>query len=240
MKLLSPFLVIAMVLSMVAGLVVVSSPQDVSAADPTTLSVTIETPPVDVTYSTCQNFAVTATVRNTGDQIAFNVTATIIVDDVMVEMAPGFPETVNLGHWTGKAIAHLDKIDSREILRIDSGLGTRAPAYCTGLGKSILAFLPMDERDEYLENVVFEALTPNTFTSVDALMEELVKPLMSEDPRAQVGFVPLKPGNNLVLTRTEVSARIGAATSIRSVLIPRPVDDDTGPLLRARPTREDP
>jgi DNA-binding IclR family transcriptional regulator len=98
-----------------------------------------------------------------------------IAHPYMQELSRAFGETVNLGHWTGKAIAHLDKIDSREILRIDSGLGTRAPAYCTGLGKSILAFLPMDERDEYLENVVFEALTPNTFTSVDALMEELAR-----------------------------------------------------------------
>lgn len=93
----------------------------------------------------------------------------------MQELARAFGETVNLGHWTGRSIVHLDKIDSKEILRIDSGLGSRAPAYCTGLGKSILAHLPDDELDAYLGEVTFEPLTPNTVTTAEALRAELGK-----------------------------------------------------------------
>lgn len=94
---------------------------------------------------------------------------------MMQELSRSFGETVNLGYWDGRAIVHLDKINSTEILRMDSGLGDLAPAYCTGLGKAILAFLPAEKIEEYLENVTFEALTPTTITSVEGMHKELSK-----------------------------------------------------------------
>ena len=92
---------------------------------------------------------------------------------MMQELSRAFGETVNLGLWDGHAIVHLDKINSTEIFRLDSGLGALAPAYCTGLGKAILAFLPRDEVDTYLETVEFEPLTPHTHTSAESLRSEL-------------------------------------------------------------------
>lgn len=92
---------------------------------------------------------------------------------MMQELSRAFGETVNLGFWDGHAIVHLDKINSTEILRMDSGLGALAPAYCTGLGKAILAFLPREEVDTYLETVEFEPLTPNTHASAESLRSEL-------------------------------------------------------------------
>jgi DNA-binding IclR family transcriptional regulator len=70
-------------------------------------------------------------------------------------------------------IIHLDKIDSLEVLRMDSAMGDKAPAYCTGLGKSILAFLPDHELVHYLENIKLKSLAPNTITSKKELKAEL-------------------------------------------------------------------
>jgi len=94
---------------------------------------------------------------------------------MMQALSRSFGETVNLGYWDGRAIVHLDKINSTEILRMDSGLGDLAPAYCTGLGKAILAFLPEEEIEDYLANVTFEALTPTTITSIEGMQDELRK-----------------------------------------------------------------
>jgi prepilin-type processing-associated H-X9-DG protein len=94
---------------------------------------------------------------------------------MMQELSRAFRETVNLGFWDGHAIVHLDKINSTEILRMDSGLGTLAPAYCTGLGKAILAFLPEDEVDIYLQTIEFERLTPNTIHSADTFKKALYR-----------------------------------------------------------------
>lgn len=91
----------------------------------------------------------------------------------MQELFLEFRETVNLGHFTGLDVLHLDKIDSVEILRMDTPLGYRAPAYCTGLGKAILAQFSPQELDTYLEHVSLERQGPNTIISAERLKEDL-------------------------------------------------------------------
>ncbi|MEN8210350.1 MAG: IclR family transcriptional regulator, partial [Thermodesulfobacteriota bacterium] len=91
----------------------------------------------------------------------------------MHKLSVMFKETVNLGFFKNFEIVHIDKIDSLEVLRMDSALGDVAPAYCTGLGKSILAFLPDHELSYYLDNMEFKSLAPNTITDRDELITEL-------------------------------------------------------------------
>jgi DNA-binding IclR family transcriptional regulator len=91
----------------------------------------------------------------------------------MQELSVAFNETVNLGHFDGLDIFHLDKIDSKEILRMDSPLGSKAPAYCTALGKAILAFLPSDELDDYLAGTKLKVNGPNTITNKKKFLKEL-------------------------------------------------------------------
>jgi DNA-binding IclR family transcriptional regulator len=93
----------------------------------------------------------------------------------MQEIALAFGETVNLGHWDGDAIVHLNKINSTEILRLDVGMGARAPAYCTGLGKAVLAFLPAGEFNDYLQSVELVPISPKTITHPERLKAEIEK-----------------------------------------------------------------
>lgn len=95
----------------------------------------------------------------------------------MQELSRAFNETVNLGYWKGQKILHLDKIDSPEILRIDTPLGSWAPAYCTALGKAILAYLPQDELEVYLKSAKLMPRGPNTITSKKNFRQELIKVL---------------------------------------------------------------
>lgn len=97
------------------------------------------------------------------------------VHPFLQKMAHACGETVNLGHWDGNGIIHLDKINSTEILRLDVGMGAMAPAYCTGLGKAVLAFLPDDELDDYLDSVKWVAMSPKTITSAERLKTEIEK-----------------------------------------------------------------
>ena len=86
-----------------------------------------------------------------------------------------FKETINLGLFKNQEIIHIDKIDSLEVLRMDSALGDKAPAYCTGLGKSILAFLPDHELAHYLDNNELTAMAPNTITDKADFAAELAR-----------------------------------------------------------------
>ncbi len=49
------------------------------------------------------------------------------------------------------------------------------PAYCTGVGKAMLAHLPEDKLAAALSRQSFHAHTPNTLTTPDALRDELVR-----------------------------------------------------------------
>lgn len=51
--------------------------------------------------------------------------------------------------------------------------GTQLEAYCSGIGKALLAYLPEEQRQSYLQQGKFVALTPNTITSADLLEQEL-------------------------------------------------------------------
>lgn len=52
-------------------------------------------------------------------------------------------------------------------------IGSQLEAYCSGLGKVLLAALPPDQQERYLAEGPFVALTSHTITEPDALMGEL-------------------------------------------------------------------
>lgn len=54
-------------------------------------------------------------------------------------------------------------------------LGDTAPLYATSGGKALLAFLSDEMRKEYMSQVKFERITPNTITSAKLLEKELAK-----------------------------------------------------------------
>ena len=90
------------------------------------------------------------------------------------ELSAKFNETINLGYFNDKEILTIDKIDSKEILRMDAGIGGGEPAYCTSLGKAILAFLPDQQLEEYFHAIELTPYTPNTVVSKAKLKEEFM------------------------------------------------------------------
>jgi DNA-binding IclR family transcriptional regulator len=98
-----------------------------------------------------------------------------IAKPLMRELSKTFAETVNLGLLDRGQVVYLDKVESCEPLRMDTGIGTSSPAYCTGLGKAILAFLPEAEMEAYLKNVNFVSTTKNTISTQEGLLKEMVK-----------------------------------------------------------------
>lgn len=89
------------------------------------------------------------------------------------ELANLSNETVNLGHWDGKEIIYIDKVKSREVLLMDLAIGARVPAYCSALGKAILAFRPDAEVRAFLKATPLKPLTPRTTTDPEKLIQEL-------------------------------------------------------------------
>ncbi len=82
-------------------------------------------------------------------------------------------QTVNLGVYRDGQIMYVEKLDSNELFRIEVSVGAGVPAYCTGMGKAILAYLPESEVERYLDTADLQKHTPNTHTSVPDIKAEL-------------------------------------------------------------------
>jgi DNA-binding IclR family transcriptional regulator len=110
----------------------------------------------------------------------------------MQRLAESFRETVNLGLYDRFEVLHVDKISSREMLRIDAATGSRAPAYCTALGKAILAFLPNHEQADFFKSVKLRRHGPNTITSkkkiINIFAEIRLKGFAVDDEELSVGL----------------------------------------------------
>jgi IclR family transcriptional regulator, pca regulon regulatory protein len=85
--------------------------------------------------------------------------------------------TASLGVLDGVEVLYVDRVRSfrRGQNKVDLDLhpGSRLPAYCTAMGKLLLAYLPEDEQRELLANMKLAKHGPNTITSKKALREEL-------------------------------------------------------------------
>ena len=120
----------------------------------------------------------------------------------------------------GDEIVYIARSATRRIMSIGLGVGSRLPAYCTSLGRAILAYQQPAELNAYLERVRLEPRTPKTITDRTQLRAAL------EAVRAQ-GFamvseelefglrsiaVPLIQKNGKVTIALNISAQVAHAS----------------------------
>ncbi len=86
-----------------------------------------------------------------------------------------YSATAHLATYSDREVVYIDKIDSSQSFVLYSQIGKRAPMYCTGVGKAMLAFLPQVYVREYLEVTVLKKLTDYTITDQNVLAAELEK-----------------------------------------------------------------
>jgi IclR family KDG regulon transcriptional repressor len=83
-------------------------------------------------------------------------------------------ETVHLARLAGSEVVYLEKLDGLLPIGImGSRVGGRAPAYCTGLGKALLAYMPEIEISQLYAESGLRRFTPNTITDLGELHSEL-------------------------------------------------------------------
>jgi len=87
--------------------------------------------------------------------------------------------TVNLAILDGTDVVYIERCRTagpgqREI-DLNLHVGARLPAYCTAMGKAILAFLPAELCNDVIRRIEFLPRGPNTITTPEAFREELAK-----------------------------------------------------------------
>lgn len=88
-------------------------------------------------------------------------------------IAKEIKETVHLGVLSNNKVLYLNNAESELGLKVSTQIGSYQQAYCTALGKVLLAFSSTNQISNYLKNVKLEAYTSNTITSSKVLLTEL-------------------------------------------------------------------
>ncbi|MER6785680.1 IclR family transcriptional regulator [Streptomyces sp. NPDC000658] len=94
-----------------------------------------------------------------------------LVRPYLDEASEALGETIHLGRLDGRGVAYLATRESHEYLRTISRVGRRLPAHAGALGKALLAERP----DGDLPDGPYEALTPHSRTSREALLADLAE-----------------------------------------------------------------
>ena len=83
-------------------------------------------------------------------------------------------ETVHLCILDQMEVVYLEKLQGLHAIGLmSSQIGRRAPAYCTGVGKAMLAYHEQDSVRAYFEERGMKEFTNKTITDVDVLMDHL-------------------------------------------------------------------
>lgn len=82
-------------------------------------------------------------------------------------------ETVHLAQLDSGQVLYVDKRNAREPVAMYSQAGKVGPAYCTGVGKAMLAFVAEDELASLLAQQSFHPFTQHTLADEPSLTQEL-------------------------------------------------------------------
>ena len=108
-----------------------------------------------------------------GNRVHLNQSIISKVHPILEEVANKITETVHLGILKDHEVIMIDRVESEQGLKLNSSIGTISPAYCTGLGKVLLAKLSEEELKQYFKQVNLIALTPYTIKSKIKLKKAL-------------------------------------------------------------------
>lgn len=96
-------------------------------------------------------------------------------EPVMQALTAELKESCSAAVLEGTDIVYVLRVPARKIMSINLGLGSRLPAWCTSMGRMLLAGLADAELDAQLAQVRLQALTSRTVQRADELRERILQ-----------------------------------------------------------------
>ena len=107
---------------------------------------------------------------------AFLSSSSLVVSakPLLEQVSATVQESCSMAVLEGDSIVYVARsASSRRLMAIDLGVGSRLPAYCTSMGRVLLAGLAASERDSYFAKLVPIAYTDRTVTQPNELRQIL-------------------------------------------------------------------
>jgi IclR family transcriptional regulator, pca regulon regulatory protein len=139
-------------------------------------------------------------------------------------------ESSSVAVLDGEEIVYVVRVATKRIMTASISVGTRFPAYATSMGRVLLAYLPDDQLEMYVENAPLKPITKRTVTDSERL-RDLLRTVRAQgyamtDQELEEGLrsaaVPLRDAGGVVVAAMNVSVPASRVTmdELRRNLLP--------------------
>lgn len=143
-----------------------------------------------------------------------------IVQPLLDELSDRIGESSSVSILDGPEIVYVARAAQRRVMTIALMPGSRLPAYCTSMGRAMLAALPEDAARRLLEAAPRPARTPRTLTDVDAILAAIAEVrrlgYAVNDQEVEIGLrsiaVPLVDARGRVVAAMNIGLAVAAGT----------------------------
>lgn len=178
-------------------------------------------------------FTVTPRVLRLGTGCLASMPLPRIVQPFLDRLSETIRQSTSVAILDEHEIVYVARAAERKVMSISLMPGSRLPAYCTSMGRILLATLPQDQAAALLAAVPLVARTPFTLTDPDAILHELetvrLQGYAAVDQEVEIGLrsiaVPLKNARGLVV------AALNTGLPISDETMPVVVEHYLGALL---------
>ncbi len=88
---------------------------------------------------------------------------------ILERMSASLHESFSVATLDGEDIVYIARTQVNRVMAVDLHIGSRLPAYCTSMGRILLAYLPAEQLEQYLAKVNLIPHTTRTITSIEKL-----------------------------------------------------------------------
>jgi IclR family pca regulon transcriptional regulator len=88
---------------------------------------------------------------------------------ILERMSATHGESFSVATLDGDDIVYIARSSVTRVMSVDLHIGSRLPAFCTSMGRVLLAYLPQDQLEAYFARVQFTQFTAKTMTSQEKL-----------------------------------------------------------------------
>lgn len=158
-----------------------------------------------------------------------------ILDPLIEQVSGALQESSSAAVLDEDEVVYIARAATKRIMSVGLNVGSRLPAYCTSMGRVLLAHLPEAELDAYFGRVDLKAYTERTITNPDVLRREFERVrergFALVDQELELGLrsvaVPVRTASGTVV------AAINASTQAARVTCPEMEARFLPPLQRA-------
>ena len=175
------------------------------------------------------NYRLTTRVLRLGFSYLSSASLPALAQPVLERITETVHESSSLSVADGDEIVYIARSTAKRVMSVGLSVGSRLPAYCTSMGRVLLAALSDDQLRAYLKRIELKALTPKTITNKE-LLRKIVIRIRSDsfaltDEELELGLrsiaVPVRARSGRVVAAMNIgvhAARVSSAEMVHRFL----------------------